>query len=347
MRDLGPRPLVLGAYYLLDVASARIGRGESPRPLLDEVFGAARDLGALAVRTMGAQITAGARGLPAPDGTLGEAALAAMDAIVRAAAAHDVGLVFSLGNHWNDYGGAMSWCAMAGLPEPEDGDGRAYVHPAVRAKRRAFVEALLSREIDGTRVGVHPAIAAWEPLNEPRARGLDYDGRALRAWLDEETETIAALAPGVPIASGEEGLDRSLDGHDAALHTRARTLHLFEHGQSFTKNARSPRVAFPSVHVYPEAWGAPPELRAEVAIAFVRESAAIARHAGKRLFVGELGAPTPGRWELLGPVMRAAWREGAIVGLWMLRAESAPGHHDRHAFDVAEAREALRAIRGA
>ena len=90
---------------------------------------------------------------------------------------------------------------------------------------------LLSRvnTYDGLRYGEHPAVHAWELLNEPRASRLDREGRALRSWVDEVGAVVKAHAPMHLVGTGEEGF-----------------------GPSFGLNTASPFVDLASVHFYPE-----------------------------------------------------------------------------------------------
>lgn len=348
--DLPPRALAIGAHYLLDLASRRLERGERPAPLFEEVFGAARGLGAPVVRAMASLVLPDAhdeRALPGTGGRLGAIGLRALEEMLASARRHDVRLVLSLGNSWDDYGGARGLVALAGLETPRACDARAFVHPEVRRLRRAFVSRLLDHRstLDGHALGAHPAVLAWEPMNEPRTPGLDRGGRAMRAWLDAEAATIRAHAPGVAISSGEDGVDVAPIARDARFWAGARATHLFRHTTSFARNVEAPDVTWPSVHVYPEAWGVPPLLRTTAAERFVRESAALAARAGKRLLVGEVGATGGERWAVIGAATRAGWAAGALVGLWMLAAEGAPRHRDAYAFTEAEARLALAEIR--
>jgi len=174
------------------------------------------------------------------------------------------------------------------------------------------VARLLSRvnTYDGLRYGEHPAVHAWELLNEPRASRLDREGRALRSWVDEVGAVVKAHAPMHLVGTGEEGF-----------------------GPSFGLNTASPFVDLASVHFYPELWGTPPEHIASEGARWFSEHAALARELGKPLFIGEFALRNEGalaldeRRALYRGWFRCAWRSGIGASApWMF------AYDDDHTF---------------
>jgi mannan endo-1,4-beta-mannosidase len=330
------RPLLIGAYYLHEMTARALLGGTDPRAPLDAIFDVVRRAGAIGVRTLATHVGEGATAIQSSSREVRELGLHALDLLLARASRAGVGLVLSLGNSWDDYGGARAITGLAGHPAPVEADLRFFVSPRARAVYRFGMRAILTRvsREDGHMLGAHPAVLAWEPMNEPRSRGLDRGGRAMRFWLDGTSSEIASLAPGKPISSGEEGLDVSLRGRDARFWRSVGALHLFRRRQSFTRNAASPGVDHPSVHVYPDAWCVPPQHHGEAGERFLRESAALS--AGKRLLVGEMGAVGHARLDHLARWVRVTWSLGGIPGIWMLASPHAPRNRDRYALEEAE-----------
>lgn len=361
----GRAPLLLNAFYLPEEAARAVRRGEAPH-VVDEVFRKARALGASLVRIAAYNHAPEKRGDSAlrwgPRLT-DPVAFRGLDVVLHRAAEHGLGLVLTLGNQWDALGGVAPYVAWAGLPAARSEDPRFFTHATVRELYVEHARSLLQRRntVDGAHYAEHPALAGIELLNEPRGRGLDAHGHAVRAWVDELARRLRAELPRrVWIATGEEGLDVSLDGRDAAFWTEARGRWLFEprdlvdpdgepalsHTTSFRANVRSPFVDVASVHVYPEDWGVPSALVAEAGERFLRESAALAAAHGKRLYVAELGVrshapardgePVPAlpldeRRRIVRRWLDVAGELGAIAaGPWLFAYDARPESWDRY-----------------
>lgn len=322
---------MVGAYYLHDRTAHALLSGEDPHLLLDETFDVARRSGAFAVRALACHVGPEASAIQSAAFRVNGLGLEALDVIVRRAHRARVQLILSLGNAWDDYGGARAITALVGHPDAQQSDLRFFVSPQARAAFRFGMRAVLERRIDGHTLGTHPAIAAWEPMNEPRAKGLDRGGVAMRWWLEGVTREIRDLAPGTAVSSGEEGLDVSLAQRSGWRWRWARASHLFRRCQSFAANATLASIDHPSVHLYPQAWGVPSRLVGEAGERFIRESASICR--GKPLFVGEMGAHGANALEHLSRWCHVTWSVGGIAGIWMLASPRAPRHRDRYAID--------------
>jgi mannan endo-1,4-beta-mannosidase len=187
---------------------------------------------------------------------------------------------------------------------------------------------------DGYRYGDHPAVLAWELLNEPRNRGLDARGDTLRAWIDEVGAAVKGRTTR-PVSTGEEGL--LADAYDPALPGAGH----------FRRHLESTAVDFGSVHFFPEAWGIAPEQTARAGALWLGQHMAAARQAGKPLLLGELGLRNDGvfslaeRRAMIRGWLRCARRAGlAGAGLWMFAYDGRPDAWDRHTFYFRDGTEA-------
>ncbi|WP_141619367.1 cellulase family glycosylhydrolase [Myxococcus sp. AB036A] len=336
--------MVLNAYFLQEEATRDARRGAAESPVLEEVLAKASALGVRALRTNGhndALSKVGDTAIQVAPLEYDEVALVGLDWVLTRARFHGVRLVLTLGNYWDAYGGARQYVAWAGLPRPVEGDARFFTDPVVVAHFKAHVARLLNRvnTVDGIRYGDHPAVLAWELLNEPRGRGLDKEGARLRAWIDDVAREVKKHAPGHLVGTGEEGFEPSPDGYDPGFWSRSGSPVLRTPGASFTRNTASPYIDFASVHFYPESWGLGGIDTAEAGARWIREHAAIARNLGKPLFVGELGLRNEGTFDV--SQRRALYRgwlecmrkEGVGAGaLWMFSNDARPEAWDDYTF---------------
>lgn len=315
--------IALNAYYLQEEAARAVRRGEAASAVVEEVMGKAAALGVRLLRTNAFNddpAKAGDSAIQVAPLTYDEVALRGLDLVLAQARAHGIRLVLPLGNYWDDYGGARQYVAWAGLPSPQRGDPRFFTVRAVVDHYRAHLKALLSRvsSVDGLRYGDHPAVLAWELLNEPRGAGLDASGTELRAWIDEVGALVKGLAPGRLVGTGEEGLD--------------------EPGARFALDTSSPYVDYGSVHLSPEDWGVAPGALASEGAAFIARRAADAAALAKPLVVGELGLrndrlPLADRRAIYRGWLRCAQRLGAAgVALWVFANDARPDVWDPYTF---------------
>jgi mannan endo-1,4-beta-mannosidase len=344
---LGAAPsaaVVLNAYYLQEEAARDLRRGHLESPAVEETLAKASALGAWAVRTTGYNDAADKRGdsaIQVAPLQYDEVSLRGLDLVLTRAAAHGVKLVLPLGNYWNAYGGTRRYVEWAGLPAPVEGDARFFTERAVIDHYKAHLVRLLSRvnTFDGLRYGEHPAVLAWELLNEPRGRGLDSRGTAMRAWVDEVAAVVKAYAPGHLVGTGEEGFDTALEGYDARFWRGAASSSFFEGGSSFRRNTASPFIDFASVHFYPEAYGVRRDDTARAGAHWFSEHATLARSLGKPLFIGEFalrnreGFTLEERRAMYRGWFRCAWRIGAgASGPWMFANDARPDAWDDFTF---------------
>ncbi|MDY7231662.1 cellulase family glycosylhydrolase [Hyalangium rubrum] len=344
---LGEAPstaVFLNAYYLQEEATRALRQELTESPVLEETFSKAVALGAWGVRTSGfndARSKQGDSAIQLAPGVYDETSFRGLDWVLTRAAHHGVKLVLTLGNYWDAYGGARQYVEWAGLPAPQEGDSRFFTERAVIEHYKRHVTHVLSRvnTFDGIRYGEHPSVLAWELLNEPRGVGLDRQGEAMRAWVDEVAEVVHTHAPGHRVGTGEEGFDVSGDGYDAAFWGLMPSELLFGSSVSFRRNTASPLIDFGGAHFYPELWGIPSDATARAGARWISDHAALARELGKPMFLGEFGLRNQGdfsleeRRALYRGWLRCAWRAG-VGGLapWMFSYDSRPDAWDAFTF---------------
>jgi mannan endo-1,4-beta-mannosidase len=327
LAQLGSRPyfVALNSFYLQEEAARAIRRGDSADPVTEEIFAKARALGVPVIRTWGfndAPEKAGDSAIQIGPLQYDETALRGLDLVLARASARGIQLILPLGNYWNDYGGARQYVAWAGLPRPTEGDPRFFTERTVIELYKQHLRNLLNRinTMDGLRYGDHPAVLAWELLNEPRSRGLDGQGDALRAWIDEIGAHLKSLSPAKPIGTGEEGFESSYMDH-------------------FRKNLESNYVDFGSIHYFPETWSVSVDQAARAGAHWIYEHANQARQLGKPLVLGEFGLRNHGHFGLAE--RRAMYRGWLIcahktglagVAPWVFANDARPDDWDMHTF---------------
>jgi mannan endo-1,4-beta-mannosidase len=312
--------VLVNAYWLQEEAARAVRRGDGSAARVEEALGEAAALG-IAVRTHAFNddpAKAGDSAIQVAKLAYDETALRGLDLVLARAHAHGVRLILALGNYWDDYGGARQYVAWAGLPAPSTGDARFFGERAVVEHYRAHLGGLLSRvnAYDGIRYGEHPAVLAWELLNEPRAAPGAPGRAALRAWVDEIGALVRSLAPGHLVGTGEEGLDPD----------------------QFELDAASPYVDYASVHVFPEKLGWRGSFAAFMGAGLIAGRARAARALGKPLVVGEFGLRGDGlvldeRRAIYRGWLACARRTGAAgAGPWLLAHDDRPDAWDPHTF---------------
>ncbi len=272
----------VNAYYLQEEAARSLRRGERESAHVEETFRKAR----------------------------------ALDLVLARAEAHGLMLVLPLGNSWNDYGGARQYVEWAGLAEPREGDGRFFTDRSVVDHYREHVRVVLTRvnTFDGRRYGEHPAVWAWELLNEPRAGQVDP--AAYRAGGDEGGGWVKSLAPAARVGAGEEGFST-------------------EHAASVA----SPAIDVVSAHLLPESWGWEVRTIAAEGARWIRERAEAAAAAGKVMVLGEFGLRNSGAFTL--EERRAIYRGWlacarasgvAVAAPWLFAYDARAEDWDMHTF---------------
>lgn len=336
--------VLLNAYYLQEEATRGLRQGLTEPPVLEETLAKAAALGAWGLRTNGFNDAPEKRGdttIQLSRGVYDETSFRGLDLVLARARHHGVKLVLTLGNYWDAYGGTRQYVEWAGLPSPLEGDPRFFTERDVIEHFKQSIVHTLSRvnTVDGIRYGEHPAVLGWELINEARGTGLDRQGAAMRAWVDEVAAVVKAQAPGHLVGTGEEGFDTSRQGYDEGFWREVPAASLFEASASFRRNTASPFIDFGSAHFYPEPWGIPREATAEAGARWISDHTALASELGKPMFLGEFGLRNLGGFELeerralYRGWLRCAWRAGTgAIAPWMFSYDARPDAWDEFTF---------------
>ena len=346
--------VLINAYYLQEESARALRRGEAQSAILEEVLGKAKRMGATLIRSNAyndAPHKAGDSVIQYAAGQYDEVGLRALDLVLTRAHAHGLRLLLPLGNFWDAYGGARQYCLWAGLSDAREGDSRFFTERRVVELYKTYIRHLLTRtnHFDGIPYAEHPAIFGWELLNEARGRGLDDEGRQMRAWVDEIGALIRSLSPRSRISTGEEGFDHRDAHYDADFwQSSAAAGWMFHQGTSFRRNLESPFVDFGSVHIYPDGWGIPAGASLVAGFRWIEERSAIAAELGKPLLIGEFGLRAregaieslEERRAIYREWFAAARRAGAIAaGPWLFAHDSRPDGWDPYSFYLYEGTE--------
>ena len=307
-------PHGVNSYPLLQLAGC--GRWDA----VEEVFAQARSLGRPWVRT-NAFMEGGdnpAR-LREVDGSLREAGLCVLDALLVAAARAGVRLLLVLANQWPDFGGAPA-IVRGVLPSSERGEPDAFwTQPRAIATQRAYVAALAGRTNtqSGQRYAQDTSIFAWELANEPRCYGpARRTPAALIAWSRSMREALIEVGVQQPIAwggsgyCGKYGEDMRALGPSGAVDIL--TLHLY------------PQQLVPGFRGLARRW----RVAASIALGkrVLRHRAHVARRCERPLLLEELGYRAPARARdrdgeraaVLGALLEEADRLGLSSWPWMI-----------------------------
>lgn len=327
----------INAYYLQEEATRALRRGEPRSAVVDEILQEAAALGVSFIRTNGYNDGSEQRGdsaIQIAPLVYDELALRGLDLVLAQAHIHGLRLVLPLGNYWDDYGGARRYVDWAGLPSPQRGDPRFFTERRIIDHYKSHIQHLLNRvnTVDGIRYADHPAVLAWELLNEPRGNGLDEKGETLRAWVDEVGAVVRDLAPRHHVATGEEGFD-SLANDEAGS-----AFHAGVSGISYSANIESSAITLASIHLYPLSWNVELAAIGRATARFIRDRARQAHAHSKPLLLGEFGLPRDGALDLAA--RRALYRGwfrcaralGVAAAPWMLRNDTRPPEWDPHSF---------------
>lgn len=211
---------------------------------------------------------------PTP-GEYRESALQAFDRLVDQAEAAGVRLVVTLVDGNASYGGAAKYAEWASVPREAF-----WSHPQCWEAYKGWVTKIVGRYRN------RPGIGLWELANEPKGSG-DRTGVVIRDWLRRAAQLVRTLDTNHLIGTGEEGYDVSPTGYSDYGADRHWLLDGDggKKGISYTLNTAIDEIDVAGIHVYPGFWGLSPEQ----AVTWITDHAAIARRAGKPLFIGELG----------------------------------------------------------
>jgi mannan endo-1,4-beta-mannosidase len=277
-----------------------------PKPVVDDLFAAARALGLKVMRVWGMLERGSLDGsVPSVDGAGqkdgvyfqywdadahrpayndGPDGLVRLDYVAAAAAQHGIKLIVVLTNNWREFGGIDQYLLWYG----RDKHHEFFTAPEVTQAYRDWVEHVITRKnsVTGVLYRDDPTIMAWELGNEPRCKNGSafdsdngWDKQTLSTWAGEMSAYVKSLDSNHLVSVGDEGF---LDSGDVNAHFAYRA----EGGVDHAALTALPNVDFGTFHLYPEDWRAPPQF----AERWIFDHVALARALGKPTILEEYGA---------------------------------------------------------
>jgi mannan endo-1,4-beta-mannosidase len=274
-----------------------------PKPMVDDVFEAARALDLKVMRVWG-MLDRGALDGSVPnadadgqkDGVYfqywdpalkrpayndGASGLEHLDYVLAAAAKNDIKLIVVLLNNWRAFGGIDQYLMWYGRSRHHE----FYSAPELKDAYRAWVLHVITRKnsLNGRLYRDDPTVLAWELANEPRCKGgADFDATSgwdkstLTSWAGEMSAYVKSLDPNHLVSVGDEGF---LDGGGQHWAYQAND------GVDHAALTALPSVDFGTFHLYPEDWGMPKGL----AESWIVDHLKVARALGKPTILEEYG----------------------------------------------------------
>lgn len=313
-----------------------------PRPMVDELFDAARALDLKVLRVWGMLDRGSLDGsVPSADGqghkdgvyfqywdsaarrpayNDGPDGLERLDYVLAAAAARDLKLIIVLTNNWRAFGGVDQYLMWYGRARHHE----FFTLPETRQAYRDWLEHVVSRtnHLTGRAYRDDPTIFGWELANEPRCKnGSNFDAETgwdtttLSSWAGEMSAHLKSLDPNHLVSVGDEGFLNQNGEHFA---------YRAEAGVDHAALTALPHVDFGTFHLYPEDWHAP----AGFGERWIAEHQQLARRLGKPSVLEEYGVRRDSRrldhyqgWH------RALLTSGSPASLaWMLAGTSYPDY---------------------
>jgi mannan endo-1,4-beta-mannosidase len=289
-----------------------------PRPVVDDLFLAARALDLRVMRVWGMLDRGALDGsVPnadpgggdkegvyfqywdpvkkAPAYNDGENGLVRLDYVLAKAAELDLKLIVVLVNNWRAFGGIDQYLMWYGRAQHHE----FFTAPELKQAYKNWAQHLISRtnSINGRKYKDDPTVFAWELANEPRCKGGNafdrdsgWDTGTLTAWADEMSSFIKSLDPNHMVSVGDEGF---LNGGGDHWAYRAND------GVDHRALASLPGIDFATFHLYPEDWGTPLEWGEPWIVEHLR----VAREVDKPTVLEEYGVKVGRANDELGPIV--------------------------------------------
>lgn len=297
-----------------------------PKPVVDDLFGAARALDLKVMRVWGMLDRGSLDGsVPNADGeghkenvyfqywdpaakrpayNDGEDGLQRLDYVLAAAAKNDIKVIVVLINNWRAFGGIDQYLMWYGRNKHHE----FFSAPELKQAYRDWVKHVISRKntVNGRNYREDPSVFAWELANEPRCKGGNafdtssgWDKRTLTDWAGEMSTYIKSLDPNHLVSVGDEGF---LDGGGDHWAYKAND------GVDHAALTGLPGVDFGTFHLYPEDWSTPEKFGEQ----WIVDHLKVARDLGKPTILEEYGMK----------VTRAQGNAGEIIQGWQKRRAS-------------------------
>ena len=246
-----------------------------PKPVVDDLFEAARALDLKVMRVWGMLDRGSLDGsVPNTDGeghkqgvyfqywdpvakkpayNDGENGLVRLDYVLAAAAKNDIKVIVVLINNWRAFGGIDQYLTWYGKNKHHE----FFTEPELKQAYRNWVKHVVTRvnTINGRKYREDPTVFAWELANEPRCKGgasfdsaTGWDKSTLTSWADEMSHYIKSLDSNHLVSVGDEGF---LDGGGDHWAYKAND------GVDHAALTALPNIDFGTFHLYPEDWTTP------------------------------------------------------------------------------------------
>ncbi|KAG6551532.1 hypothetical protein Mapa_006955 [Marchantia paleacea] len=228
------------------------GADPSSRKMVDDVLDDAQRLGLNVGRTW-AFADGGYRALQLSPGVYDETVFKALDYALVQARKHNLRLVLSLVNNYENYGGKPQY-ALWGRQYGHDvsNDDAFYTHTVLRTWYKNHVKKVLTRvnTISGIAYKDDPTIFAWELMNEPRCE-TDPSGNTMARWVKEMAAYVKSI-------DKKHLLEIGLEGFYGPRHGISRRwAYPFNSDNTGTDYIRLNKIAnidYATVHSYPDLW---------------------------------------------------------------------------------------------
>ena len=294
-----------------------------PKPVVDDLFEAARALGLKVMRVWGMLDRGSLDGsVPNADGdgqkenvyfqywdaaakrpayNDGENGLQRLDYVLAAAAKNDVKVIVVLINNWRAFGGIDQYLMWFDRNKHHE----FFTAPELKQAYRDWVRHVITRKntVNGRNYRDDPSVFAWELANEPRCKGGNafdtssgWDKSTLTGWADEMSTYIKSLDPNHLVSVGDEGF---LDGGGDHWAYKAND------GVDHAALTGLPAIDFGTFHLYPEDWSTPPKFGEQ----WIVDHLKVARALGKPTILEEYGIK----------VTRAHGNVGEVTQGWQAR----------------------------
>ena len=225
----------------------------------------------------------------------GEDGIQHLDYCIAQAKKHNVKLIITFTNNWQQFGGMQQYVNWAGLSSHDD----FYINETIKGWYKDYVKTLLEHENVYTGVAYKddPTIFAWELANEPRASSDQYGkNNVLYNWVAEMSAYVKSIDPNHMVAIGDEGFFNyeynSPDVPEGVADAGNWIWHGSE-GVDYEKLMSIETVDFGTPHLYIEDWnmagnGGSEGVEATVE-AWIKRHAEVSNEAGKPVILEEFG----------------------------------------------------------
>jgi mannan endo-1,4-beta-mannosidase len=324
------------------------------RPVVDDLFAAARSLNLRVLRVWGMLDRGSLDGsvpnadpgggdkegvyfqywdpaTKAPAYNDGPNGLERLDYVLAKAAESKLKVIVVLVNNWREFGGIDQYLMWYGREQHHE----FFTAPEVKHAYQEWLRHLIfhKNQLNGRVYRDDPTVFAWELANEPRMTGgsafdrpSGWDTQTLTRWADEMSAYVKSLDPNHLVAVGDEGFLNGGGEHWA---------YTAKDGVDHRALTALPGVDFGTFHLYPDDWSVTPAW----GDTWISDHLRVARELGKPALLEEYGLKVERQQPTTGDVTHGAldrerayrsWNEALLRGggsgalVWMLAGLDEP-----------------------